>query len=233
MEEDEDEVRVHFEDGTTATGDILVGADGVNSIGRLNFPNISYCHDSYHKPNEFHPANISQKVREHVLQRPNSEILQTFPATMAVGEVTVSGKLFENQLALGHSCWVKSGPPSAGYFVFCGLREVSPDGKSGSYYWYVVNEDPDIGKEDHWLHSASQAEKLKHSIKITRLLEPRFTEIIRSTPVSGMRTHPLLVRDAIIHDLPVSRITLLGDAMHPMTPCTCFTMCTQTTSLHY
>ncbi|KAI6080772.1 putative monooxygenase [Hypoxylon rubiginosum] len=189
VEEDEDEVRVHFEDGTTATGDILVGADGVNSI-----------------------------VREHVLQRPNSEILQTFPATMAVGEVTVSGKLFENQLALGHSCWVKSGPPSAGYFVFCGLREVSPDGKSGSYYWYVVNEDPDIGKEDHWLHSASQAEKLKHSIKITRLLEPRFTEIIRSTPVSGMRTHPLLVRDAIIHDLPVSRITLLGDAMHPMTP---------------
>ncbi|KAI1759682.1 putative monooxygenase [Hypoxylon sp. FL1150] len=189
VEEGKDEVRVRFEDGTTATGDILVGADGVNSI-----------------------------VREHVLKRPNSEILQTFPAAMAVGEVTLSGRLFENQLALGHSCYVKSGPPSSGYFLFCGLREVSTDGKSGSYYWYVVNEDFDVENEDHWLRSASQAEKLEHAIKITSSLEPKFTEIIRSTPASGMRNHSLIVRDAIIHDLPVSRVTLLGDAMHPMTP---------------
>ncbi|XXH02031.1 hypothetical protein Hte_008396 [Hypoxylon texense] len=189
VEEDESGVRVHFEDGTTASGDILVGADGVNSI-----------------------------VREHVLQRPNSEILQTFPAAMVVGETTLSGKLFENQLALGHSCYVRSGPEDSGYFFFCGLSRVNPDGNSGRYYWYVVDEDDDVDKEDHWLHSASQAEKLDYAIKVTRTLEPKFTEIIRSTPVSGMRTHSLLVRDAMIHDLPVSRITLLGDAVHPMTP---------------
>lgn len=32
-----DAIQVQFEDGTKATGDILVGADGVNSIGKLVF----------------------------------------------------------------------------------------------------------------------------------------------------------------------------------------------------
>ena len=34
IEYGDDSVTVHFEDGTSATGDILVGADGINSIGR-------------------------------------------------------------------------------------------------------------------------------------------------------------------------------------------------------
>jgi flavin-dependent dehydrogenase len=33
VENTDDKLSVHFEDGTTATGDILVGADGVNSVG--------------------------------------------------------------------------------------------------------------------------------------------------------------------------------------------------------
>ncbi len=33
-EETEDEVKAHFEDGTTATGDILIGADGIKSVIR-------------------------------------------------------------------------------------------------------------------------------------------------------------------------------------------------------
>lgn len=34
IEYDNDEVSVYFEDGTSAKGDILVGADGINSVGR-------------------------------------------------------------------------------------------------------------------------------------------------------------------------------------------------------
>ncbi|KAI0179664.1 putative monooxygenase [Hypoxylon sp. FL1284] len=189
VEEDGDQVRVRFEDGTTASGDILVGADGVNSI-----------------------------VREHVLQRPNSETLKPFPVRIVTGELTLSGKLFENQLSLGHSCWVKRGPEGSGFFLFCGLNQANPDGNSGSYYWFVATQDLDVEKTMNWNLSTPQVEKLKHAIKTTSMLESKFTEIIKLTPASGIHPHSTIIRDALIEDLPVSRITLLGDAIHPMTP---------------
>ena len=34
IEETDEKVMLHFEDGTTATGDVLVGADGVHSKGK-------------------------------------------------------------------------------------------------------------------------------------------------------------------------------------------------------
>ncbi|KAI1378166.1 putative monooxygenase [Hypoxylon crocopeplum] len=187
VEEGHGEVRVRFQDGMTATGDILVGADGVNSI-----------------------------VREHVLQRPNKETLRTVPAAIIIGETTMSGELFKHQLSLGHSCYVNAGPGN--YYVFVGLSQVNPDGKSGKYYWFFIGDDADVGNEDHWLRSASQSEKLEHVIKTTSTLKPVFTEVIKSTTPSGIREIPIIVRDAEIHDLPVGRITLLGDSVHPMTP---------------
>jgi 2-polyprenyl-6-methoxyphenol hydroxylase-like FAD-dependent oxidoreductase len=33
---DDDGVSVYFEDGSSAKGDILVGADGINSVGKSN-----------------------------------------------------------------------------------------------------------------------------------------------------------------------------------------------------
>jgi flavin-dependent dehydrogenase len=40
IEHDDEGVSVDFEDGTTAKGDILVGADGINSIGRSLTPDV-------------------------------------------------------------------------------------------------------------------------------------------------------------------------------------------------
>ncbi|KAI1385955.1 putative monooxygenase [Hypoxylon trugodes] len=189
VEEIGDEVQVRLEDGTTVTGDIVVGADGVHSV-----------------------------VREYVLQRPNKTILQTVPAAMITGETVVSGAAFERQLSLGHSSWTVSGPEDSGYYLFVGLRQVSPDGKSGEYYWFIVVRDENVDKEDHWLRVASQSEKLRRAFEICQTLDPKYSEIIRLTPPSGMWTSPLIVRDVELRDLPVGRVTLLGDAVHPMTP---------------
>ncbi|KAI0886985.1 putative monooxygenase [Annulohypoxylon maeteangense] len=188
VEEVDDKVKLHFEDGTQATGDILVGADGVNSV-----------------------------VREHVLRRPNKETLNTIPATMIIGETTLSGERFERQLSLGHSCYAKSAV-DASYFLFVGLSQTSQNGTNGQYYWFVVRKDDEAGKEDHWLRSASQLEKLEHALKLTSPLDPRFTEIIRETPESGILKHSQVLRDIEIDELPTGRITLLGDAAHTMTP---------------
>lgn len=37
IEQDNDGVSVHFNDGASAKGDFLVGADGINSVGRSFF----------------------------------------------------------------------------------------------------------------------------------------------------------------------------------------------------
>ncbi|KAI1455123.1 putative monooxygenase [Annulohypoxylon moriforme] len=188
IEEDVDKVLVHFKDGSQATGDILVGADGVHST-----------------------------VREHVLRRPNKETLNAIPATMVIGETTLSGEAFERQLSLGHSCYV-TGAADANYFLFVGLSQVSQDGTTGQYYWFIIQKDDEAGEEGHWLLSASQSEKLEYALKLTSSMDPKFTEVIKATPASGMRKHSLVLRDIEINELPVGRVTLLGDAAHSMTP---------------
>ncbi|KAI8963571.1 putative monooxygenase [Daldinia sp. FL1419] len=189
IEHVQDEIRLHFEDGTTATGDILIGADGVNSF-----------------------------VREHLLGVPNNQLLQLIPNCMIRGETTLSGEAFERQLSLGHSAYVAGDTVSQNYFLFVGLNEVSPDGKSGRYYWFTAEKDPTIANEDHWARSASQEELYDYVTKLTSTLDPKFSEVVRLTPVDGVERKPFLIRDAEIEHLPVGRITLLGDAAHPMGP---------------
>ncbi|KAI0122659.1 putative monooxygenase [Daldinia grandis] len=189
VEQVQDEIRLHFEDGTTATGDVLVGADGVNSF-----------------------------VREHLLGVSNKELLRPIPNCMINGETTLSGEAFERQLSIAHSSYIAVGPASSKYFLFVGLNQVNPDGKSGRYYWFIAAQDPSITDEDHWTKSASQAELYDYVVNLTSTLEPRLSEIIRSTAVSDVKTKPFIIRDGEIEHLPVGRITLLGDAAHPMSP---------------
>ena len=43
VEHTEEDVSVYFKDGSSAKGDILIGADGVNSIGRSLILMLSLC----------------------------------------------------------------------------------------------------------------------------------------------------------------------------------------------
>ncbi|KAF3024209.1 hypothetical protein E8E14_010572 [Neopestalotiopsis sp. 37M] len=185
-------VTVEFADGTSATGDIVVGADGVNS-----------------------------SVREHLLQRSNHDILNIVPTATIIGDVRLSGAAMERQLSLGHSCYIAS--PGASSRTFVGLQQVAPDGQSGDFYWFHMEDDAGVGAPGHWLRTASRRDKLAYvkEALLARSFHPQLREVVEMTTADGIRDDEFVFRDSeIISKLPRGRIALLGDACHPMTPFT-------------
>ncbi|KAI1385656.1 FAD/NAD(P)-binding domain-containing protein [Hypoxylon trugodes] len=190
IEQGDDGVSVYFEDGTSAKGDIVVGADGVKSV-----------------------------VREYLLEKPNSDLLSLVPLAAIVGQLELSGDAFKRQLELGHSGYLVRSQ-ELGFFNFCGLHETNPDGVSGKHYWMWMTPDPNVAEPDHWLQNASQQEKLDHVLKSVAPLPPQFREIFEQTPASGITEKPYIWRDLQLEQssLPAGRVVLLGDAAHAMTP---------------
>ncbi|KAK3486764.1 uncharacterized protein B0T23DRAFT_447921 [Neurospora hispaniola] len=185
IEEGEDKVTVWFEDGTHAEGTILVGADGTFSA-----------------------------VRPHVLQKPNSEVLEvSTSSTLTMGECRLNRADMESQLQLAYSCYVAYGPD---FVLFSGLNRVSDDGTYGDYYWMMV-ESREVG-DDHWVKTGTAEERLRKSKERIQALDPKFRVTVEKTEVEGLKK-VVAWYDALIEDIPpVNRVILIGDAAHPMTP---------------
>lgn len=189
IKQDDEGVSVFFKDGTSARGDIVVGADGVHSV-----------------------------ARQHLLQRPSSDLLHLVPLMAIVGELELSGEAFKRQLELGHSAYNLINP-ELGFIGFVGLHYVFGDGQGGRFYWMFMQPDTeDITDAKHWLQTSSQQEKLDHVRKTAAGLPPKLREIFELTPADGVRKEPHIWRDLELDSLPSSRVVLLGDAAHAMTP---------------
>lgn len=50
-------------------------------------------------------------------------------------------------------------------------------------------------------------------------IEEEYIEPFLATPVEGILQPPLQMRDMVPPSIPKGRVTLLGDAIHPMVPC--------------
>ncbi|KAI0023336.1 putative monooxygenase [Xylariomycetidae sp. FL0641] len=185
IEESGEQVTLRFEDGSHASGDIVVGADGVHSV-----------------------------VREYLIPQ---TVLNYVPRAVITGQTVLTGAAMERQLSLAHSCYIAMAEPT-GDTLFAGLNQVNDDQNSGDYYWSVSWQDHDVGKPDHWLKTASKSEKLARARLTADDLDPKLAEIIHLTPEEGIPDAQIVYRDADISELPVGRVTLLGDAAHPMTP---------------
>ncbi|KAF1829264.1 FAD/NAD(P)-binding domain-containing protein [Decorospora gaudefroyi] len=181
-------VSVTFEDGTSAQGDILVGADGVKSA-----------------------------VRQQLLQKSHDELLKVIPLAAIVGQLTISGEAFKRQLELSHGSYSLI-DAQRGYLTFCSLHDVAPDGKSARYYWIMSRNDATIADPDHWLKKATQQEKLDYVREIIKSRDPKFREIFDLTPVEGIREETHVWCDLELSSLPAGRVILMGDAAHVMTP---------------
>lgn len=168
----------------------------------------------YHIPKV---TDVKKLVREHLLGRPNSEVLNSIPISSVWGETTLSGEALERQLSLAHSTYACSSQ-ELGCVILVGLNKVNDD-LSADYYWCVGWDDHDVGKSGHWLQDASGAAKHDCVMNKTESLEPKFREIFQLTPVTGILPGQAIYRDLIIPSLPAGRIILVGDAAHAMTPC--------------
>lgn len=146
--------------------------------------------------------------------------LRNIPSAQVVGEVKLPREKFERQMKIGTSAYVYMATQQKR--LFCGLNSVDPDGEHANYYWmYVWLDDTVIknGERNHWTMHASKEESYEFALRGSEEFEPRFREIIQLTKPEGMMTPPVIIRDMEPVPLPNRRITLIGDAAHPMTPC--------------
>lgn len=145
------------------------------------------------------------------------------------GECTLSGELFAEQLQLGHSSFMVDFPNAQQddgktYHLFVGVNKVSPDGKSGEYYFSLLWTDPDVAGADpdsFWTRTSSGEELLAFSKRITAALPPKFRRTVYEATPEGMLTRPITIYTLILDDdaLPAGRITLLGDAARKSSIC--------------
>lgn len=190
FEETVDKVTVHFEDGTSVSGDVVVGADGTFSA-----------------------------VRPHVLGKPNEEVLQQFPCVVTTGETKLEGKEMEQQLQNGHSSSIAIGSDFVLFSGLNRVKQVDGK-TSGDYYWVLTQSDPGVSDKNHWSKTVSQAERLARAKEKVKALKPELRVTVERTEVEGVKsTVRSAWYDAFIEEAPsVNRVVLIGDAAHPILP---------------
>ncbi|KAI1633025.1 putative monooxygenase [Biscogniauxia mediterranea] len=193
IEESADKVVVRFEDGTAATGDILVGAEGSRST-----------------------------VRKHILH--GRDVMKPLPVGSLVGEIELSGAEFSRQLELGHSAYIVMGESKDQCSLFAALNKVSPDGKMGYYYFILhwVDEEAARSTEDKpfWTVNATKEELAAFAREKAKMYPEHLRVLLDKVPVDRYRRPGIVLQSVELtaDQLPLGRVTLIGDAAHSMTP---------------
>ena len=156
---------------------------------------------------------IPDSVRDHLLP---STKLSALPAGVINGELVVDKAQFEGQLKLANSAYVAA---AQGFHLYVGLNRVLQDKNGARYYWYLNFYDPKALDEPYWTATATKVQMHDFALKKSDGLAPIFSEIVHLTRPEDIRAPPIVFRDLLLDGIPEGRITLLGDAAHPMAPC--------------
>ncbi|KAF2967000.1 hypothetical protein GQX73_g6577 [Xylaria multiplex] len=188
IEETENKVKIYFQDGTSAEGDILVGAEGARSATRK------------------HILKDKDPVRP-----PPMAVIHGF-ATLHGEELDEQLRLGHSLYMVDMSS--TNGSPM---MFLVTLVEVYPDGESGRIGWALIWPDERATKEDFWVYNATGQEQYDFVVEKTKNLPAKYlTTLKRSDPETTVPV--LRLYTLVMDSLPTGRITLLGDAAHAMTP---------------
>ncbi|KAI1275657.1 putative monooxygenase [Xylaria sp. FL0933] len=188
IEEKSDKVKLYFQDGTSAEGDILVGAEGARS------------------PTRKHILGGDDPIKV-----PPMAIIDGH-CTLTGEELDEQLRLGHSLYI------VDMGSINGSPMVFLvTLIEVNPDGESGKFGWALIWPNKDAVKNDFWVYSATAQEQYDFVVEKTKELPAKFLTTLKKsdpeTTIPVLRLHTLLM-----DSMPTGRITLLGDAAHAMTP---------------
>ncbi len=183
---DGDEVGIRFADGTSATADVLVGADGVGSRVRAQVVP------------DFEVADIGVRC-----------IYGKVPLSPAV-------KSLVPQAFLRGFSFVSNGRGAGAAFAPVLFR--TPPEEYGDYLMSVLTgTNAVLGCADDELSAMSPADLWSIVGRVTASWHPTVRELVASAEVDA--AFPITLRTCRrVATWPVSRVTLLGDAIHPMTP---------------
>ncbi|KAI3330873.1 putative monooxygenase [Ustulina deusta] len=193
IDEGGEKIVVHFADGSSASGDILVGAEGTRSV-----------------------------VRKHILN--DQDVIKPLPVGSLVGEIELTGVQFARQLELGHSACIVMGSTEDQCSMFAALNKVSPDGKTGYYYFMLhwVDEQAALSTDEkpYWTVNASCEDLAAFARDRTKSYPEHLRALVDITPVERYRKPGIMLHSVELdtNQLPPGRIMLVGDAAHSMTP---------------
>ena len=123
--------------------------------------------------------------------------------------------MLEQMLDLGPSWYLANTGPER---LFVGVKNVDAT-RTGTYLWNLTWPEAGAERDDFWAWHASPAERHAFVQEKVKAIAAPLRAIVEATKPKDMIDPPIRLRDMVPFELPRGRATLLGDAIHPMTPC--------------
>ncbi|CAM5658337.1 FAD-dependent oxidoreductase [Streptomyces griseorubiginosus] len=200
FEEDGDQVRVHLDDGSSATGDVLVAADGINSVVRRQLlPEV--------------PIVDTGDVGTYSIAPLTDELAATLPDALFDGFAGASGP---DGAMLVYGVYQPRRP------IAEAVAELAPGAAIDPVDPYImvnlgIMPGTPFGREAPDLWKASPEERHAVLRRAVRGWHPALAGLVERIDTSTI--FPVSVRRLQPADpWPTSRVTLLGDAIHAMPP---------------